>query len=204
MSAAPDKLIIDVRLNEYTFREGNPHIPYSPEEIAKDAAACREAGASIVHYHAREPESGAPSSDPVLYARSARLIREACDAIIMPTLGANTVTDLDERIGHIEFMAKDDATRADLAPLDLASISLAIWRDGMAEVGGDELVYYNSIGSLKALAGRALAVNAVPMMRILLFTSRSASFVTMARKQSTIDTTCFKPHSDSLLRPSCS
>ena len=123
----PDPLIIDARLNEYTPRTPNPHIPFSPEEIGEDAAACVAAGASIVHYHAREPESGLPSADKALYAAAARAIRDRCDGIVMPTLGANTVTDLDERIGHIEAMAGDPATRADLVPLDLASISLAIW-----------------------------------------------------------------------------
>ncbi|MCP4904270.1 MAG: 3-keto-5-aminohexanoate cleavage protein [bacterium] len=161
-----DRLMIDARLNEYTFRERNPNIPFSPEEIARDAAACCDAGASIVHYHARDPETGSPSSDPLLYAETARQIRGACDAMIMPTLGANTVTDLDERIGHIEFMAKDNATRADLAPLDLASISLGMWHEGMAEVGGDDLVYYNSVGILKALAARARAVGVLPMAAI--------------------------------------
>lgn len=161
-----EPLIIDARLNEYTFREPNPNIPFSPEEIARDAAACREAGASIVHYHAREPESGAPSADPALYAESARQIRAACDAIIMPTLGANTVTDLDARISHIELMAKEDATRADLVPLDLASISLAMWREGMPTVGGADLVYYNSVGALEALAARARAAGAAPMAAI--------------------------------------
>lgn len=161
-----DKLIIDARLNEYTFREPNPNIPFSPEEIARDAAACCEAGASIVHYHARDPESGAPSADPALYAEAARRIRGACDAIIMPTLGANTVVDLDERISHIESMAKDDETRADLVPLDLASISLGMWRPGMSEVGGADLVYYNSVAALKALAARAQAVGAKPMAAI--------------------------------------
>lgn len=164
--AKSDKLIIDARLNEYTFREPNPNIPFSPEEIARDAASCREAGASIVHYHARDPETGAPSTDRLLYAETARLIRRACDAIIMPTLGANSVTDLDERISHLEFMAKDSASRADLAPLDLASISLGIWKEGMAAVAGDDLVYYNSVGALKSLAARARAVGATPMAAI--------------------------------------
>ena len=166
MSGPHDKLIIDARLNEYTFRDPNPNVPYSPEEIAADAAACRQEGASIVHYHAREPDTGTPSSDPALYAETARQIRAACDAIIMPTLGANTVTNLDERIGHIESMAKDAATRAEMSPLDLASISLGIWREGMPQVGGDELVYYNSIGVLKELAARSRAVGAVPMAAI--------------------------------------
>ncbi len=161
-----DKLIIDARLNEYTFREPNPNVPYSPNEIARDAEACVAAGASIVHYHAREPETGAPSSDTGLYAATARAIRDRCDAIVMPTLGANTVTDLDARIGHVESMAADAATRADMVPLDLASLSLGMWQKGMDEVRGDDLVYYNPIGTLKALAARARAVGALPMAAI--------------------------------------
>jgi uncharacterized protein (DUF849 family) len=161
-----DKLIIDARLNEYTGRDPNPNIPYSPAEIGRDAEACVQAGASIIHYHARDPETGAPSGDVALYAEAARQIRSRTDAMIMPTLGANTVTDLDARIGHLEEMAKDDETRADLAPLDLASLSLGIWKEGMTEVGGDDLVYYNSVGELKALAARAQAVGALPMAAI--------------------------------------
>jgi len=161
-----EKLIIDARLNEYTPRTPNPNIPFSPTEIALDAEACAAAGASIIHYHARDPETGAPSSELDLYAEAARQIRARTDAMIMPTLGANTVTDLDERIGHIESMGEKEETRADLVPLDLASLSLGIWREGMESVGGDELVYYNSVGALKALAGRAQAAGALPMAAI--------------------------------------
>lgn len=159
-------LIIDARLNEYTGRHPNPNVPFSPAEIARDAAACRGAGASIVHYHARDPQTGAPSSDIALYADTARRIRGACDALVMPTLGANTVVDLDARIGHIEAMAKEEATRADFAPLDLASISLPIWSRGQAAVAGDDLVYHNSVGVLKRLAARARQAGAVPLAAI--------------------------------------
>lgn len=160
------KLIIEARLNEYTPRFPNPNVPFSPAEIAADAAACRRAGASIVHYHARDPETGAPSADVALYADTARRIRAACDVLVMPTLGANTVTDLDQRIGHIEAMARDPETRADLVPLDLASLSLPIWSPGQAEVGGDTLVYHNSVGVLKSLAARARATGAAPVVAI--------------------------------------
>lgn len=161
-----DKLIIDARLNEYTPRQPNPNVPFSPAEIARDAAACRAAGASIVHYHARDPETGAASSAVELYAETARRIRAVCDALVMPTLGANTVVDLDARIGHIEVMAKHAETRADFVPLDLASLSLPIWTPGQAAVAGDDLVYHNSVGVLKRLAGRARAVGAVPLAAI--------------------------------------
>lgn len=160
------KLIIDARLNEYTPRHPNPNVPFAPVEIAADAAACRAAGASIVHFHARDPETGVASSDPALYAETARRIRAACDALVMPTLGANTVVDLDARIGHVEQMARSFETRADLVPLDLASVSLPIWTPGQAAVAGDDLVYHNSVGVLKRLAARARAVGAIPVAAI--------------------------------------
>jgi 3-keto-5-aminohexanoate cleavage enzyme len=161
-----EKLIIDARINEYTPRAPNPNVPFSPSEIGEDAAACRESGASIVHYHARDPQSGAVSTDPGLYTQAAREIRARSDVLVMPTLGANTLPDLDARFAHIEVMAKEEATRADLVPLDLASLSLSIWREGEPTVGGDDLVYYNSIGTLKTLAARARAVGALPMAAI--------------------------------------
>lgn len=161
-----EQLIVEARLNEYTPRQRNRNVPFSPAEIALDAAACRAAGASIVHYHARDPQTGAPSADVALYAETARRIRAACDALVMPTLGANTVLDLDQRIGHVEAMAKDDAARADFVPLDLASLSLPIWRPGQPTVAGDDLVYHNSVGVLKALAARARAVGAKPVAAI--------------------------------------
>ena len=45
-----DKLIIEVRVNEYMMREeGNPNVPYTPDEIIADALAIRKAGAAVVH-----------------------------------------------------------------------------------------------------------------------------------------------------------
>ena len=87
-----DKLIIDVRINEYAMRDPNPHVPYSPEEIADQALECWREGASIIHYHARDPRTGAPSADPALYAETVRRIRQKSDLIVMPTnIPANDV-----------------------------------------------------------------------------------------------------------------
>ncbi|MEO3861592.1 3-keto-5-aminohexanoate cleavage protein [Acrocarpospora sp. B8E8] len=47
------KLVIGVHPNEGTMREPNPHVPWTPEEIADDTAAAREAGAAVVRFHAR-------------------------------------------------------------------------------------------------------------------------------------------------------
>ena len=57
----PSKMILEARINEYAMRDQNPHVPWTPDEIADTAARCREAGASIVHFHARNPD-GSPNT----------------------------------------------------------------------------------------------------------------------------------------------
>ena len=57
------KLIITVRVNEYAPRNKNKNIPFTPDEIAETAAECRAAGASIIHFHARNPD-GSPCHQP--------------------------------------------------------------------------------------------------------------------------------------------
>ena len=84
----------------------------------------------------------------------------------MPTLGAGTVPDLDERFVHIDEMARSPETRADLVPLDLATTNLPIFSAGQAAVGGDELAYTNTVGMLKTLVERARRVGAIPMSAI--------------------------------------
>ena len=84
----PNKIIIEVRINEYTMRDANPNVPYSPAEISTQALECWREGASIIHYHARDPQTGVPESDPHLYADTVHRIRNKRDLITMPTLGA--------------------------------------------------------------------------------------------------------------------
>ena len=45
----------------------SPHLPFSPEDIARQAIEAAEAGAAILHLHARDPKTGQPSSDPAVY-----------------------------------------------------------------------------------------------------------------------------------------
>ena len=46
MTQFDGKVVIEVRCNEYTMRDRNRHVPWSPDEVAADAADCRDAGAS--------------------------------------------------------------------------------------------------------------------------------------------------------------
>ena len=80
------KMILEARTNEYAMRDENPHVPWTSDEIAESAARCREAGASIVHFHARKPD-GSPEHSVEVYADIIRKIRAKCDIFIHPTLG---------------------------------------------------------------------------------------------------------------------
>ena len=61
--SAMDKLIIEVLVNEYMMRDVNPHVPWTADELACDAAAIEAAGANMLRFHARRPDDS-PAHDP--------------------------------------------------------------------------------------------------------------------------------------------
>jgi uncharacterized protein (DUF849 family) len=74
-----------------------PHLPCTPDEIAEQAIAAADAGAAILHLHARDPETGRPTADPEVYEQFLPRIREATDAVINITTGGAVTMTLDER-----------------------------------------------------------------------------------------------------------
>ena len=70
-------MIIEARVNEYAMRDQNPHVPWKAEEIADTAARCREAGASILHFHARAHD-GSPLQTVDENAEIIRRVRSKC------------------------------------------------------------------------------------------------------------------------------
>jgi uncharacterized protein (DUF849 family) len=164
MARAP--VIIEVRANEYTSRVRNPNVPFSPEELAADAAACREAGAAIYHWHAREPVTGAPSTAVDLYADTARRVKAATDLVIMPTLGANTLPTAEGRTAHVTAMAGDAATRPDLAPVDLNSINVDPWDPAAGGYATEDLVYLNPVRMLRRLVELISTAGVKPMLAL--------------------------------------
>ncbi len=79
-----DKIIVKACLNGSRDRGLNPYVPWTPDEVAAEAVRCFDAGASIVHFHARTPE-GEVSYDPAWYAEADRLIRSRCDLVLNHT-----------------------------------------------------------------------------------------------------------------------
>ncbi len=82
-------------------REDNPALPHTPAEIAADALACAEAGASVVHLHVRE-EDGTPSSRPDLFAEAIERIRAESPLITMISTGGAVWMPIEERTTGLE------------------------------------------------------------------------------------------------------
>ena len=103
-------------------RRQSPAIPYTPDEIAEEAQRSVEAGASIVHIHARQ-DDGRPAYDVDTYTRIDAAVRARCpDVIINYSTGAIGVTR-EERVAHIA------ALRPDMAALNMGSMNYAIYSE---------------------------------------------------------------------------
>ena len=74
------------------------HLPITPSEIAEGAIGAAEAGASILHLHARDPEDGRPTPDPEVFMQFLPRIKQSTDAVINITTGGGPAMTIDERL----------------------------------------------------------------------------------------------------------
>ena len=76
----------------------SPYLPLTPDEIATQAVDAAEAGASILHLHARNPEDGSPTPDPDVFMQFLPRIKQQCDAVVNITTGGGHGMSLEERL----------------------------------------------------------------------------------------------------------
>lgn len=76
----------------------SPYLPITPADIAREGVAAAEAGAAILHLHARDPNDGRPSADPALFMAFLGEISAQCDAVANITTGGSALMSLDERL----------------------------------------------------------------------------------------------------------
>ncbi|MFJ8189446.1 3-keto-5-aminohexanoate cleavage protein [Streptomyces sp. NPDC096094] len=82
----------------------SPHVPVTPEQIARNAVEAAAAGAAVVHIHVRDPETGDPSRDPKLYREVVERIKETgTDVVINLTagMGGDLVIDPGDPLTHL-------------------------------------------------------------------------------------------------------
>jgi len=76
----------------------SPHLPITPDDIAREAVAAAEAGAAVVHLHARDPKNGKPTPDPKVFQEFLPRIKQATDAVVNITTGGGSGMKLEERL----------------------------------------------------------------------------------------------------------
>lgn len=75
-----------------------PHLPITPDQIASEAIAAAEAGAAILHLHARDPGTGKPDQTPEAFARFLPRIKQGSNAAINITTGGSPYMTVEERV----------------------------------------------------------------------------------------------------------
>ncbi len=78
-----------------------PHLPITADELAEEAARCREAGAAVVHLHVRR-DDGSPTQDRALFQKAIDAIRARCDIIVQTSTGGAVGMTADERAQPLE------------------------------------------------------------------------------------------------------
>ncbi len=99
----------------------SPHLPVTPDEIATDAVAAAEAGAAILHLHARDPETGKPAGDPDLFMEFLPRIKQQCAAVVNITTGGGQGMSVDERI------AAALCASPEMSSLNMGSINFGLY-----------------------------------------------------------------------------
>lgn len=123
-------------------RAQTPHLPITPQEVADEAARCREAGAAVIHLHVRNPD-GSNTQSSERFAEVIDAIRKKCDCIIQPSTGGAVGMSIEERSGPL-------ACKPEMATLNCGTINF-----------GDD-VFVNSRGDIRKLAAKIRAAGAVP------------------------------------------
>ncbi|PSP88061.1 3-keto-5-aminohexanoate cleavage protein [Halobacteriales archaeon QS_4_69_34] len=136
----PEKAIISAALTgALTTRDQCEAIPYTPEEIAEDAAAAREAGAAVAHIHART-DNGSPTFETDTYREIKDEVRDRTDIIINFSTGALHEPP-EERIEYVREV------QPDVAALNMGSMNYAKYSESREDFVFD-MVFENPFGEI--------------------------------------------------------
>lgn len=138
----------------------SPYLPITPDEIARESVAAAEAGASIIHLHARDPEDGRPTADPAVFQAFLPRIKQQTSAIVNITTGGAPGMSLDERLAAAE------AASPEMTSLNMGSINNGLfagigrikdyrhaWEKPFLESGRNS-VFKNTFEDIEAIMNR--------------------------------------------------
>lgn len=133
----------------------SPHLPITPTEIAAAALEASEAGAAIVHLHARNPTDGRPDQSPEAFAPFLKIIKQQSNVVINLTTGGSPFMTVQERVRPAEVF------QPEVASLNMGSMNFGLfpmlqrykdfkfdWEPEVLEASRD-LVFRNSFADIE-------------------------------------------------------
>jgi 3-keto-5-aminohexanoate cleavage enzyme len=157
------KLIIGVHPNENTMREPNPNVPWTPDEIARDAADCVAAGASVMHFHGRT-STGEPDHSPGTYGEIMRAVRERTDILFAPSLANAPGNTVHQRLSNVVDTAGDPKTRADFLVLDMGCANMDLFDPATKSFASAGKVFVNDTVTHQHVLARARELGLKPYL----------------------------------------
>jgi uncharacterized protein (DUF849 family) len=150
----------------------SPYLPITVDQIADEAVRAYEAGAAVAHVHARNPETGEPSSSIDFFKEIAAKIRDKCNMVVCITTGGSLTMPLEERLKVIPTL------KPELASLNCGSINFALhpilekykefnfeWEQKYL-AGTEDLIFPNTFKSLKEFSKAFGENNVQPELEI--------------------------------------
>ena len=102
----------------------SPYLPITPDQIADNAIGAAEAGAAILHLHARNPENGRPTPDPDMYMKFLPAIKERTNAVVNITTGGGQGMSLDQRLAAA-LRAKPEMCSLNMGSMNFGRFGIA-------------------------------------------------------------------------------
>ncbi|MWB78305.1 3-keto-5-aminohexanoate cleavage protein [Pseudooceanicola sp. 216_PA32_1] len=99
----------------------SPYLPVTPQDIADAAIGAAEAGASIVHLHARDPQDGAPDQSPERFAEFLPIIKQRTDCVVNITTGGASTMTIEERLRPVAQF------KPEVASLNMGSMNFGLY-----------------------------------------------------------------------------
>ena len=157
-----DHLIVTAALTgAVTVPTQSSYLPYTVEQLADDAASCAEAGAAIIHVHARDPRNGAPSSDMEIFGEILQAIKARTDAVICTTTGGGVGMSPADRVRVVPTW------KPELATCNMGSMNFSVhpiarrfsegdykfaWEKQWLE-GSEDFIFPNTFASIRHFVG---------------------------------------------------
>ena len=135
----------------------SPYLPITPDEIAAGAIGAAQAGAAIVHLHARDPKDGRPTQDPEVFRQFLPKIKAACDVVVNLTTGGAPTMTTEERLQPALRL------KPEVASLNMGSMNFGLYemlgryrefkhdREKPYLAGSDERIFKNTFKDIATI-----------------------------------------------------